>query len=90
MAGIKGKYMNTNFQEISFGTARGIHIWGNEINFEKKFTPNPHNEDSKYYNKYQVKWYSEAAKEIIDFYNKNQNWPMEINVNNCKYALIDR
>ena len=95
MGSVSGKIIQGNsswdYQEVSYGKSRGIHVWGSGQDFTRKFNPNPHNADSKYYNKKQVAWYKEAAKNLLAAYSANQNtWPTQVDVNNVTYTLDQR
>ncbi len=97
MPGIKGEISNTagitfTYQEQSYGTNRGIKVWigGDQAICSYRFNPNPHNADSKWYNKNQPEFYKLAAKEIASYHAENNGWPPDshsIAVNNTSYKL---
>jgi hypothetical protein len=97
MPGCKGTITNINgttftYQEQSHGTNRGIKVWidGKNALVDYTFRPNPHNADSKWYNKNQPKFYELAGKEIADYYSTNTAWPpgeTTITVNSTSYKL---
>lgn len=100
MPGIKGEVSNVSgvtftYQEQSYGTNRGIKVWisGNNAICSYRFTPNPHNADSKWYNKNQPEFYRLAAKEIAEYHTQHAGWPPDstnIQVNNTTYKLEAR
>jgi len=56
------------YAEVSFGTNRGIRVSadkGARGEATYKFNPNPHNADSKWYNKNQPAFYQKAATAIV-------------------------
>lgn len=97
MPAIKGEVTNLSgvtftYQEQSYGTNRGIKVWiGSDKTISTyTFRPNPHNADSKWYNKNQSEFYRLAAKEIGEYHTQNAAWPpgeTTIRVNNTLYKL---
>jgi hypothetical protein len=99
---IKGSVKNgkcqLNYGEASFGTNRGLAAAiegqaGSNVTFMIK--PNPHNEDSKYYNKNQADFYKQAATALVKkITEKNGKWEypasVKIDVNGHDYSLEPR
>lgn len=92
--GVKYKYA-----EVAFGTNRGIRVsaeTGARGSVTYKFTPNPHNADSKWYNKNQAAFYQQAATAIVALTTVaggNATFPAygtQIEVHGVDYALSDR
>jgi hypothetical protein len=87
-----------NYGEASFGTNRGlaVAIEGQEkSNLTFMIKPNPHNEDSKYYNKNQAEFYKLAATAVVKKASeKNGKWVLpatvKIDVNGHDYTLEPR
>ncbi len=99
---IKGSVKNgkcqLNYGEMSFGKNRGLAVSiegqaDSRIDFQ--FRPNPHNEDSKYYNKNQAEFYEEAAKELVKKVKEKDGQytlpkSVEITVNKHDYDVEER
>ena len=99
---IKGKVTQgkcqLNYGEMSFGTNRGLSVAiegqaGSQVSFMIK--PNPHNEDSKYYNKNQAEFYKLAATELAKHSKETSGkWTLpssaKITVNSHAYTLDPR
>jgi hypothetical protein len=99
---IKGSVKNgkcqLNYGEASFGTNRGLAVAiegqaGSNVTFMIK--PNPHNEDSKYYNKNQAEFYKLAATAVAKkATEKDGKWTLpasvKIDVNGHDYTLDPR
>lgn len=103
MPGISGTVsrggVTYKYSEVSFGTNRGIRLsaeTGARGNISYKFEPNPHNADSKWYNKNQPAFYQKAATAIVGLTtvaNGAATFPgygTEVTVNKVDYSLTDR
>jgi glucan phosphorylase len=74
MTAVRGSVVHNGvvyeYCEESFGVNRGISVWREGRPGDKntyRFGRNPHNEDSKWYNKHQAQFYYDAAKEIARY-----------------------
>lgn len=80
------------WMEASWGNNRGMTINPGRMNYQ--FSPNPHNDP--WYNKNQVKFYNEAARQIQQQGNQQQwqqnRWPntIRVNVNGIQYTMSVR
>jgi hypothetical protein len=96
MPGLKGSVtyngVEYTYQEESFGVNRGISVWRKGLAKDLhtyRFGENPHNEDSKWYNKHQAEFYEEAAEEIARYVD-NGAYPVDgdsITVHGHSYRL---
>jgi hypothetical protein len=103
MAGVQGTVLvagvTYKYAELSFGKNRGIMMsaeQGATGNVAYQFNPNPHNADSKWYNKHQEAFYEQAATAIAQqtiVNNGNATYPAfgtQIDVHGVDYSLNER
>lgn len=99
MSGISGTVAagNTtyNYLETSRSNNRGVDMWiGGVANSKVEYDirPNPHVEDSKWYNKHQTDFYEQAAQQVADLAAGGAlpAPPVAITVHDTDYALNAR
>lgn len=85
--------LTLTYGEMSFGKNRGlsISIDGQEgSRRDYQIAPNPHNADSKWYNKNQAKFYKEAANAVAKKTKDSLPTSLDIEVNDVEYSLSER